>query len=366
MISLSAVKISFLKRADALLGKALVGLLSPPIFAAGSNSVATILIIRPGGIGDALLLAPALNQLGKLFTDASITVLAERRNASAFKLIPAVTRILCYDKPTELLTILRSSFDIVIDTEQWHRLSAVIARFVRSGIKLGYDTNERSRLYTHKVAYSHDEYEVISFLDLMKSVGVSPEFDPFLPFLTLPDRSLADVEIYLSGLSRPFITLFPGASIPERRWGVSRFRKLVMLLAEQGITTVVVGGPQDILTGKEIISGTSAINLAGRTSLDGTAAIISSSALLISGDSGVLHLAVGLGVPTVSLFGPGISKKWAPRSGRHKVHVKTLSCSPCTQFGYTPHCNFKVRCLAEISPEEVYTSVIALWEFNSR
>jgi len=82
--------------------------------------------------------------------------------------------------------------------------------------------------------------------------------------------------------------------------------------------------------------------------------------LLITGDSGVLHIAVGVGTRTVSLFGPGIEKKWAPSGDCHMVLNKGLSCSPCTRFGYTPTCRIGARCLAEITVGEVEDAVIRL------
>ena len=78
--------------------------------------------------------------------------------------------------------------------------------------------------------------------------------------------------------------------------------------------------------------------LAGMTSLAETAAVIQKCALLVSGDSGVLHIAAGLGVPTVSIFGPGRVEKWAPQGEHHVVVTKRLTCSPCTMFGTTPPC----------------------------
>ncbi len=60
--------------------------------------------------------------------------------------------------------------------------------------------------------------------------------------------------------------------------------------------------------------------------------VIDKSAVLVSGDSGILHVGVGLGRPTVSLFGPGIAKKWAPRGDKHIVINKNLPCSPCTNL----------------------------------
>jgi ADP-heptose:LPS heptosyltransferase len=362
---LSQAKISLLKTADSALGKALVKIIPPPSVAARRSSVDSILVIRPGGIGDALLLAPALNAIKERFPAASITILAERRNSSAFKLIPAVSNIFLYDSPAGLIHVLRRKFDMVIDSEQWHRLSAIIARFISAELKIGYDTNERGRQFTHRVKYSHDDYEATSFLNLLEPIGITAEFDPLAPFLSLPDSVNGKTDDFLSGLNRPFITLFPGASIPERRWGWNNFRKLVMRLADQGVATVVVGGEQDSASGEGIISGTYGVNLAGKTTLAGTASIISSSALLVSGDSGVLHLGVGLGVPTVSIFGPGISKKWAPRGDKHTVLEKKFPCSPCTRYGYTPRCNYNVRCMADISPDDVFAAVIESLHSNA-
>jgi ADP-heptose:LPS heptosyltransferase len=102
------------------------------------------------------------------------------------------------------------------------------------------------------------------------------------------------------------------------------------------------------------------LNLAGRTSLAESAAIIDRSALLLSGDSGVLHIAVGLGKPTVSLFGPGRSEKWAPRGDRHIVINRHLPCSPCTTYGTTPPCPHNAQCMRDITVEEVANSVMML------
>ena len=74
----------------------------------------------------------------------------------------------------------------------------------------------------------------------------------------------------------------------------------------------------------------------------------------------ILHLAVGLGIPTVSLFGPGIAAKWAPRGERHVVINLNLPCSPCTRFGTTPPCPIHARCIQEISVDLVYQTAVAL------
>ena len=138
--------------------------------------------------------------------------------------------------------------------------------------------------------------------------------------------------------SHVFVTLFPGASIPECRWGDEKLHCLADCLNEQGLAVVVVDGDQDREAGSMILSGSKGLNLAGGTSLAETAAVLQRSSLLATGDSGVLHMAVGLDVPTVSLFGPGIAAKWAPRGEKHVILNKNLPCSPCSRFRTTPPC----------------------------
>jgi ADP-heptose:LPS heptosyltransferase len=99
------------------------------------------------------------------------------------------------------------------------------------------------------------------------------------------------------------------------------------------------------------------IDLTGKTNLGETAYILSHSKALITGDSGLMHIAYAVGTPTVTLFGAGIEKKWAPRGNRHVVINKRLDCSPCTRFGYTPRCRKGVECLASISVGEVLRAV---------
>jgi len=84
----------------------------------------------------------------------------------------------------------------------------------------------------------------------------------------------------------------------------------------------------------------------------------------VSGDTGLMHLAYGVGTPTVSLFGAGIQEKWAPPGVNHLTINKHVPCSPCTKFGYTPSCPYGVRCLGEVTVEEVRESVLDLLEHS--
>jgi ADP-heptose:LPS heptosyltransferase len=351
-----------MKLLDAALGRIAASVFPAPSRILAPSTVTSLLLIRPGGIGDAVLLAPAINSLKKTFPSAHITILAEKRNAGIFTLIPGVDKLLCYDRPREFLQALDGRYDVVIDTEQWHHLSAVVARFVAAPVKIGFDTNGRRRMFTQTVPYSHDDYESVSFARLLTALGIEAgSVELAAPFLSLPGSASNKAAELLEPLKgQPFVALFPGASIHERRWGTERFRCVGEVLSALGITMVVVGGSEDRLQGDVITAGGLGLNLAGSTSLSETAAVIQRSVMLLSGDSGVLHIAVGLGTPTVSLFGPGRAKKWAPQGDQHIVINKELPCSPCTTFGTTPSCPIHAQCMRDIAVDEVVTAVTVL------
>ncbi|HBA73037.1 MAG: heptosyltransferase [Geobacteraceae bacterium GWC2_55_20] len=354
------MNVSLMKTVDNLLGRIAVSLLPRPASSVIPADIRSILIIRPGGIGDAVLLVPALLAFKEKFPSAKITILAEQRNCAVFRLCPAVDRVLLYDRSPDLLKAVRGRYDVVIDSEQWHRLSAVVARITSAPVLIGFATNERSRLFTHQIGYSHDDYEAVSFCNLMEPLGVQAGCS-VERYLSVPEEVAATASKLLGDYETvPFVTIFPGASIPERRWGADRFRRVAELLSVFGVRVVVVGGREDRQAGETIVAEGLGLNLVAQTSLEVTAAILDRSALLVSGDSGVLHIAVGLGKPTVSLFGPGRAKKWAPQGERHIVINRKLPCSPCTTFGTTPSCLRDAECLRTITPDEVANAVTML------
>lgn len=322
------LRIKLIKAVDYFLGSALCAGLRPQAAASpnlDSDSVRRILVIRPGGIGDAVLLVPFIKELKKLFPAAKIDVLCEKRNAEVFKIEEGLVNILA------LRNIFREKYDIVFDTEQWHNFSALISYFSRCPCRVGFDTRKsRSKFYTHLAPYSREEYEAVNFLNLLKpfSSGADIKYaDP--PFISLPlsaQRQENTVALCLS------------AGVPERRWPEQNFQKLIAYLSKKGYNILLLEGNKK------------------RLSLPQAAALLAASSLYIGLDSGLLHLAYALGVPTVSLFGPGVKDKWAPRGMGHKAISKNLACSPCTLFGYTPRCR-KPKCMELITPEDVIAAI---------
>jgi len=355
-------KIKLLKLIDKIIGKTLV--LSLPEKAKSDyltlssllnkpDSIKAILLIRPGGIGDAVLLTPSIKILKSKFPNSQIHILCEKRNSGIFSLTKEVNEVYHYDKDFEILKCLKNKYDIVIDTEQWHRLSAVIGYLTRSPIRIGFDTNERKKLFTDRIPYSHEEYEVYSFFHLIEPL-IGEKITNFEePFIDISEEDC----LSLNG-NNDKIAIFPGATITERRWGATKYGEVAKRLSKKGFKILILGSKNDTKDANKICEYSDNIfNMAGKTTLQQVACILKKCKLLISGDTGLLHLAYAVGTPTVSIFGSGIEKKWAPRGDKHVVLNKHLDCSPCTRFGYTPKCKNGVLCLSLITVEDVMRAV---------
>ncbi len=364
------LKIKGLKRLDGILGGIACSvsklLVSPRKKKDGGAG--KILVIRPGGIGDAVLLYPALSELRNHFPGYTIDVLAEKRNSGVFTGCPYIDGLLLYDRlPRETLyRVINAGYDVVIDTEQWHRMTAVLTYLTRAPERIGFGTNERAGLYSRIVPYSHDDYEAVSFLNLVSSLtGEKYEFDekkPFLPISGQHDTLSSAISEFRKG-KRAVVGIFTGATVPERRWGGNNFAEVAEKLSRENIGSVLVGGESeksDSEIFKKRCTDGYLLDYIGGTTLGETAAVISEVDLFISGDTGLMHIAFGVGTPTLSLFGAGIQEKWAPRGDNHIAINRNEPCSPCTQFGYTPKCPYGVRCLAGISVKEVKESAMGL------
>jgi lipopolysaccharide heptosyltransferase II len=365
-ISMPMKLIYLLKLCDALFGKTFCRLV--PLWKGPKNTLnenlQKMLVIRPGGIGDAVLLIPVLRVLKEAYPRVFIDVLAEKRNGAIFSFSKDVDSVYYYDRPRDLKAVIAGTYDVVIDTEQWHRLSAAVARLTRAPIVLGYSTNERVRCFTHPVSYSHDDSEMESFFNLVKPLLGNNSMPVTIPFLSIPSQVSKKIEPLLAPLrNKTIIAIFPGGSTLQKRWDENNFRSVAAMLIKNGYGIVVLGGQDDSEAGRKMAEiNSSILNFCGKLSLMETAALLKKVSLLISGDSGIMHISYGLGVKIVALFGPSNVKKWAPRCEDVSVIYKNLDCSPCSKFGYTPYCKHNTMCMKQITVDEVYEKAIELLE----
>ncbi len=339
-------------------------------YSLGRCDISRILVIRPGGIGDAVLLVPSLKILRQVMPCVQIDLVCEPRNKGIFDDCPWVDRVVNYKDPGDMLRIAKIHYDIVFDTEQSHFLSAVFASWFRHSFKIGFSTNKRESVYDVAVEYHQNQYEMESFFMLFKRVikrwPMHMVLEP--PFFSAGPDEQAKVDRLTKGMDRPIACIFPGASIKQRHWPVKRWSDVADNLWEKGFHVILLGGKGEKNINSKITGLTCSpvMNLCCRLTLNETAALFKQTSLLISTDSGILHLGVLSGLSTISLFGPGIAEKWGPVGNNHIILNKNLPCSPCTRFGETPPCPLGGKCMDEIKVTDVVKAVSELSEINAK
>ena len=267
-------------------------------------------------------------------------------------------------KNNGLFTVLKNRYQVVIDTEQWHKLTSVVAYLTKAPVRIGYSTNGRSGLYSQSVAYKQSDYEAMSFLNLVSVLTEKKHrFNTNGGFLKIDKKNGNNEFKQYRGRFNTIVGIFPGATVKERRWGINKFSLLAEHLLANNIGVVILGANNDVPEVDKIcriLGSKDYLNLTGKTSLHETTSIISKIDILISSDSGLMHIAYGVGTSSLSLFGAGIEEKWAPKGPDNHVINKHLACSPCTKFGYTPKCPINVKCLTEISADEVCSKAMEI------
>jgi len=365
-------RLRLLQALDARVGSALVRTVRPrarETHRGPLGTVARVLVIRPGGLGDALLLWPLLDALRAAWPGAAFDVLAEGRNAGAFSLDPAHAgslRVLRYDEsPVRAFRELRRRhYDLIIDTEQYHHFSSVLANALAPRWLCGFRTLGRERLLTHAAGHDETAYEARAFLGLGEVLlGRALHFDPDAPFLAVGAEAVAFARTTVPDTGARIVALMPGAGGAYRRWAPERHAAVGRALLDRGCRLLLLGGADAAAAGTLIearLASPAVTNLIGRTSLAQTAALLQRSALAVSADTGVLHLAYGVGTPTVGLFGPGLFRQWAPPGARHRLVRAGLACSPCTRGGRVPPCPHNVACMAQLDATDVLAAAEAL------
>lgn len=308
-----------------------------------------VLIIRPGGIGDAVLLLPVLRELKRL--GHTLDILCEKRNVAVFRSQPGLCgQIFCYDVWAELRAVCRNSYDRVVDTEQWHYLSGVLSRLISSRAAVGFAARPvRSGLFSVPVNYVHEEYELDNFTRLFSSLGVRAP----LRLEGSYELSSRDAAWAKAAMPRPYAALALGGSFPARRFSLEQLILMGRLIIDSGMNVVLLGGGEMKGLAEKLlneIKNPGMVSFAGKTSLAQSVALVARARCFIGQDSGLMHVAAALSIPSVAVFGPGNKKKWGPENDRTFFVDSALSCSPCTFFGYAvPQCHGQFPCLR--SPE---------------
>lgn len=331
-----------------------------------------ILIIKLSSIGDVVHTLPALYALRNAYPSAKIDWLVEEEPSNILIGHPLLNDVFVIKKKGWLKYFKRTyavakkiralNYDIILDFQGL--LKSGIWVFLSNGKRrIGFDkSREMSYLFLNErlPPYNPDKHAVERYLDLVKHLGIKCDSINFPIPITEKEKKkvsgLLETGGVLEGTS--FIVVNPMARWETKLWGAKKFAGLCNEMVDNLSCRVVVVGASSEKDNKEFFSLTNnrVVDLTGETTLRELAHLMSLSSVVITVDSGPMHIAAAMGVPVVAIFGPTAPWRTGPYGEGHTVIRKELPCSPC----FSRICKDKDNiCMKEIEVRDVLSAVEA-------
>ncbi|MBU1112446.1 MAG: glycosyltransferase family 9 protein [Candidatus Omnitrophica bacterium] len=337
----------------------------------------SFLIINPFGIGDVLFSTPLIRNIKEKLPGSKVFYLCNQRSYPVLKDNPLIEKCFIYERDEfeairkqsriawikkflEFVSdIRREKVDTVLDlslNSQFGFLSFI------AGIKerVGYDYKRRGRFLTKRIKFSgyKDKHVIEYYLDLLRIINIEPRHKKIELFLDSDQKEIANRD-KLKIIMVPGGGASWGGQAYRKHWDKAGFAQLAdRLIEELGAKVIISGSDQE----KGIVDEVASLmcnrpDKAVDMELSKFLNLLNNAELLIANDGGPIHMAVGLGLKTVSIFGPVDEKVYGPYpldDSRHIVIKKDISCRPCYINFKLPECMHDIMCLKDIDVDEVF------------
>jgi len=328
--------------------------------------VLRILCVRFSSIGDILLTTPLVRALHRRHPEAELYFVTKRAMAPLVVENPHLTNVFALgpDEPLGDFAQRLRALGPTHGLDLHGSLRSTALRWLVPARWSGYSKRKlaRTTLISTKINLYGKHVPVPErYFEAAHAAGLDVEPDGGPPEFYLTPAARAHMTHWLAeiGLDRkPFAALAPGAAHATKRWPIAHWRGLSDRLRQLGLGIVVVGGPQDRVLADELGGNPDIANAAGEFSLQETGACLARATVAVTGDTGVMHMATGVGTRVVALFGPTVEPfGFYPYTKRAVVLEQDLACRPCSAMG-TERCPLgHHRCLADVLPDQVAAAV---------
>lgn len=340
--------------------------------------VKNILVVKFFGLGSIVLATPALTLMKQSFPQARITFLSFHQNKELLERFSAIDKVITVDR-SSALRFVTSTFEalraitstepeICFDLEFFSKFSTLLSGFSRARIRVAFQlpTRWRSAIVTHQVPIDKNRHVIHSFCNQVLSVtNHSRELPQVVgPRIDETDHTSLLAKLPIKGKRLIAVNINAGDTYLERRWPVERFSELVSRLADEDDSVFCfTGSIKDSAYVRDAIQRTGragrCVDASGKLTIPELGALMQRSDLLISNDSGPLHLASSLGTRTLGLYGPESPEFYGPTHAESQIIYQSLSCSPCMNIYAAKQfrCPHNAQCMREITVEEVFQRV---------
>ncbi len=338
------------------------------------QGLARILVIRLSSLGDILLTTPVLRLLREHYPTAQIDFLTKGTYRDVLCANPCVDRLLLLEPQQGLMETLRSlrqtRYDVVVDLHRTLR-SRLLYRGLLAQQKLTYAKRTlRRALLVHLGWNTLRTMTPVPELYVapLRRLGITASLPPLEMHLTAESREAMRTYVrqeLFESVGRPLLAVAPGAHWSTKRWPVERFAMVAQELAQtQEAAVVVLGSGEDARLAQELCQRLSVpvLNSTGKLSLMHTAALLQQCHLLLSNDSGLMHMATALRVPVVAIFGPTVQEfGFYPFKACAQVVSAELTCRPCSTKGSRRCPRGHHHCMQQVTVAQVGAAAHQMW-----
>jgi ADP-heptose:LPS heptosyltransferase len=296
--------------------------------------------LNTAAIGDTILSGAAVADVRAAYPDARLTYFAGPSNHDAARLLPAVDQVvsLPVNNPVAAFRLLRrEQLDLLLDFGPWPRINALLALLSGASFTVGFRTPGQYRHYGYDIAVDHspDLHELENHRRIARAIKVDSRRVPSIKPPS-PSAQVADA------MRSPYVVFHlwaGGTGKALKEWPLPRWKRLATELITMGYNLILTGAPSDRCGNESLVhelcylKTASVSNLAG-CSLKDTAACLAAAQLVVSVNTGVMHLAAALGVPLVALHGPTSAKRWGPVNSRAIVVNSPLAGCAYLNLGF--------------------------------
>lgn len=340
-----------------------------------------ILIVKLSAIGDVIHTMPALNAIRRHYPDARITWLVEEAASGLLEGHEALDRVLVSKRKRWLKNLRTSSrfeavreayrfvkelrdthYDLIFDFQALLK-SGILIALARGKRKVGFDKGlehmEYSYLFLNErvPAVDMEHHALLRGLMLLNALGIASDAIDYKLPVSDNDREKVDDLLSQKRLKNAgkLVAINPVAKWGTKLWPYHKFAQLADRLIEQYDAEIIfTGSLKDRLVIESITSAMKgrAVNLAGKTTLKMLAALYAKADIVVSTDTGPMHLAVSVGTPVVALFGPTAPWRTGPYGSGHQIVRVELECAPC----FKRRCG-TIDCMHRIAVDQVLDAV---------
>ncbi len=321
-----------------------------------------ILVVRLGALGDVVHAIPAVAALRRAHPGAVIDWLVEARHRPIVDLVTAIDRVLVLERPAldAWVAITRrlrtTAYDVAIDFQGLLK-SAVLARASGAARVVGFSIwhlrEKTARPFYSSAAAGTAPHVIRKNLELLRAIGIDDQEITF-PLAVVPSPALDALRRRIGPDGR-FALVNPGAAWPNKRWPQAAYGEIAAFLHEEcGLLPVVLWGPGEEALATAVVDASSGTALAAPpTGVADLVALSREAALVVSGDTGPLHIAAAVGAPTVSVFGPTDPDRNGPWASDDVVVSRYDRCG----CHYDRRCHHEPWCLADVTVAELCAAI---------